>query len=99
MHLEVTHKTYQVPLTILQWKKLDSLDFLDDVLPKMEAIGIEGRSVEYNGHFGRFIYFRAPVEVTESDILKVLRDLLQLTPSEIEKFGKSRNTISGSCCG
>lgn len=98
MHLEVVAKSYNVPLSVMQYKKLDTLDFLTEVCPKLEAIGISGRSIEYNGHFGRNIFFSAPVEVAEADILKTLREMLALTPKEVEKFSKSRNTISGGCC-
>lgn len=75
MKLEILSHSYQVPLTRTQWNRLNKRDFLDDVCPKMEAIGIIGSSIEYNGHFGSNIYFDAPVSVTEEEILKVLQEV------------------------
>jgi len=75
MNLEVTLISYVVPLTRHQWDHLERRDFLDVVCPKMEAIGIVGNSIEYNGHFGMNIYFSAPPTVSKEAILKILREV------------------------
>lgn len=75
MKLEILSHSYQVPLTRTQWNRLNKMDFLDGVYPKMKAAGIIGDSIEYNGHFGRNIYFDAPVKMTEEEIIKVLQEV------------------------
>lgn len=46
-----------VELTSPQWERLNKLDFTDDVEPVLVEAGAYSRSVDYNGHFGRAIFF------------------------------------------
>lgn len=55
MIAEVVRVMYRIDLTHEQWGKLRDLDYLDDVMKPMEKIG--AFDIEYNGHFGRAIFF------------------------------------------
>jgi hypothetical protein len=87
MKLEVTYKTYDVELDKYEWNKLDSLK-TDEVFSKLKDAGIDDRSIEYNGHFGRSIFFRAPVEVSEETILKALQELIGVSKEERRKYAR-----------
>lgn len=57
MELELQTGNYCVELTPDQWDRLNALDYTNVVACALNGVG--AYSVEYNGHFGRAIYFTA----------------------------------------
>lgn len=54
---DISSSNYNVELGITLFNKLESIDFFDIVNPSLEKAGAS--DIEYNGHFGDYIYFRA----------------------------------------
>lgn len=59
---EIECISYRVPLTAKQWKSLNRIsekgdDRATEVIGKLTYAGANERSIEYNGHFGRNIFF------------------------------------------
>lgn len=44
-----------IELSMKQFKKLETIDYLDIVMPQLEKLGAS--NIEYNGHFGAAIFF------------------------------------------
>jgi RNA binding exosome subunit len=51
----ITAYQCRIELTKKQFDKLESIDYLDVVMPKLEKLGAS--EIEYNGHFGEAIFF------------------------------------------
>lgn len=46
------------------------------MVPTLEEAGAVERTVEYNGHFGRNIFFATETEIQATKVLEVLEKLL-----------------------
>ena len=64
----------QVKLTVEQFLKLEQLDFLGVVQPALEAQGAD--DIEYDGHFGPFVFFTVQNEREAQDVAGELGSLL-----------------------
>ena len=75
---ECTVQTWRVRLTVAQWNKLDRLDFLDVVQPTLIKAGVYRGSIEFNGHFGRHIFFDTAYDILQpKQALDALSELLK----------------------
>jgi hypothetical protein len=81
MKLEVTAVKCAIPLTSSQWLKLQAKDYLDCVAPTLEAAGALRGTIEYDGHFGRCLYFIADNEADGNKVLHALEKLISSRPS------------------
>lgn len=52
---EVTGYQCSVELSLKKFNKLETIDYLDVVMPTLQKLGAE--NIEYNGHFGAAIFF------------------------------------------
>jgi hypothetical protein len=73
MKAVITRYQCYVPLTPKQWKKLDNLDFLDDVEPEFKGLAYE---IDYHGMFGRYFFFTVDKEKDIEKVVKILEKLL-----------------------
>ena len=80
LRFEVTEICCVVPPTTEQWDTLERHDFGDVVLPEMVEAGACRRSVEYNGHFGRNVFFKANDRAAAHKIVQVLQRLTTSKP-------------------
>jgi RNA binding exosome subunit len=55
LKFEVTGYQCNIELSIEQFRKLESIDYLDVVMPTLKKFGAS--NIEYNGHFGAAIFF------------------------------------------
>lgn len=75
---ECTVQTWCVRLTVAQFKRLDRLDFLLFVQPELIKAGAHPGSIEYNGHFGRHIFFNTANDLAQPELaLKALTQILK----------------------
>lgn len=72
---EVSRYQCSVELSILQFKKLEEIDYLDFVMPELKKVG--GYDIEYNGHFGAAIYFTADNLEDAQKVTKSIEKMLK----------------------
>lgn len=81
MKAYVTQISYCVPLSDAQWFTLtrrdESGDERDDIIPALLKAGVVSGTIEYNGHFGRNIFFAVEKEAHLARVLKRLEKLLK----------------------
>jgi hypothetical protein len=78
MKAHFTKLCYQVPLTTKQWKVLNRLSYLNDIVPSLSSVGVLNGSIEYSPHFGRNIFFEVLPETDIQPIIEKLESLLDL---------------------
>lgn len=79
---ERAHRSYQiggynicVELTDEEWKALDSMDYLGEVQTPLENAG--ATKIEYNGHFGRNVFFTVASTTDARAVTDRLMGLIQ----------------------
>lgn len=77
LNFEVTSYQCSVELTVEDFKKLQKIDYLEVVMPKLGNFG--ARDIDYNGHFGAAVYFtcdnlQKAKEITE-EIEKIIQSI------------------------
>jgi RNA binding exosome subunit len=64
-----------IELSIEQFKKLESIDYLDVVIPTLKKLGAS--DIEYNGHFGAAIFFYAENLEDAQKITEKIEEMLK----------------------
>jgi hypothetical protein len=77
MQFEIVSLQCRAALTLEQWDRLDALDYLTVVAPKLETAGAVRGSIEYNGHFGRNIFFTVDTREEGESVMEALETLLK----------------------
>ena len=72
---EINRYQCSVELTIEQFKKLEEIDYLDVVMPRLEQLGAS--DIEYNGHFGAAVLFTCEDMQSAQKVTQAIEDLLQ----------------------
>jgi hypothetical protein len=88
LSLDVESVNYSIELSIEQFEKLEGVDFLDIVLPRMKKAG--AGDVEYNGHFGPNVFFTS----SEDDAPAVLSVVCDLVGTKARAASTSANVAS-----
>jgi hypothetical protein len=89
LNYEITRFDVCVPLTEEQWEALDRLS-VTKVINALEKAGAFYNTVDWNGHFGRNLFFSADADYEKSgdgraNIYSVIRRLGELLSKEIKK--------------
>lgn len=76
MKAQLRSSNYVIALTPEQYDKLESMDFLYEVEPRLRAVG--AYHIDYNGHFGNNIFFDVKsdtdISVIETELKIMLGD-------------------------
>ena len=80
MKLEVTQLQCRIALTKQQWDRLEKLDYIDVVAPTLEKAGAFRGSVDYDGQFGRNLFFTADTKAEGEQVLGAVVKLLEARP-------------------
>ena len=73
MEYEIYRYSFGVPLTHYQWIRLQKLDYFQ-FNDRLERLG--ATDLEYNGHFGRALYFNAETKEQADAALIVIAEIL-----------------------
>jgi hypothetical protein len=74
MKLHISTIGFSIPLTKIQWERLNCLDFLNDINKPFVNLGAS--KIEYNGHFGRYFFFTTQNQTEGNKILNELKKQL-----------------------
>lgn len=72
---EVTGYQCCIELSIKQFEKLESIDYLDVVMPKLEKLGAS--DIEYDGHFGSYVYFHVHTQEEAQKVTEKIQEMIK----------------------
>jgi len=75
---EISRIQCAVELNSSEWIRLNDLDYLDIVNPALVKEGALDSTVDYNEHFGSYLYFAADNEIDARKVTKKLEQILKL---------------------
>lgn len=82
MRLEITRLQCAIPLNAVEWDRLERLDYLDVVNPTQVKAGALDSTAEYNGHFGRNVFFTVNSKVEGEQVLTALTTCCIPSPAD-----------------
>lgn len=74
LQYEVTGYQCSVELSLVQFDKLEAIDYLDVVMPNLEKLGAS--NIEYNGHFGSAIFFTTNTLEEANQVTEKVEEML-----------------------